>query len=492
MRKKTLNAILFLLIVISFASFVSAQRGTQLFSLVEAPSFATEKFSLAAVRQAPIVFDAAALSAENSKKLLLPLFDGKTQEAIRLKSEGLEMRAADDYTWRGKIESGNTPGDVTLTFKRGTVAGLIYSAASVYEIVPHKDGHLLVELYQSRFPECGGAVKGETTAPRAASVPQGGIDSGDRIDVLVLYTTPVKNSLGGEAQAQAFAQQSIDITNTTYINSLIRQRVRLAGAAETAIAETGNLSSELSTLRADGATAAARDNAKADLVAMLSNSSNACGIGNLIGPVTGNPANGFTVTSRTCAVGNLSFPHELGHNMGSHHNPENGGSAIYPYGYGHYVNGVYRTVMSYVDPCAAGCTRRPYFSNPNIIFSGFPTGIDGQRDNARLINNTADVIASYRYSGASITLENYNGGQILRRGLPRVIRWSADNIVGDVKIEVSRDQGNTWEPVLAATENDGQQAVTITGRSGKLSRLRVSSVNAPIVSDSSIWNLIIK
>ena len=49
----------------------------------------------------------------------------------------------------------------------------------------------------------------------------------------------------------------------------------------------------------------------------------------------------------------------------------------YPYGFGHYVNGSYRTVMSYVDPCTGGCTRRPYFSNPEVIFNGAPTGIEG-------------------------------------------------------------------------------------------------------------------
>ena len=113
------------------------------------------------------------------------------------------------------------------------------------------------------------------------------MDSGDRIDVLVLYSTPVKNTLGGDAQAQTFAQSAIDTTNTTYINSKIRQRVRLANAQETTVAETGNLGTELTALRANANVGTIRNTFNADLVAMLSNSSDNCGIGNLMGSIRG-------------------------------------------------------------------------------------------------------------------------------------------------------------------------------------------------------------
>ena len=93
------------------------------------------------------------------------------------------------------------------------------------------------------FPECAGDIKGDPPLEsKASAAPEAAIDSGDRIDVLLLYTTPVKNSLGGDAQAQAFAQSAIDVSNTTYRNSKIRQRIRLVNAQETTIAETGSLS----------------------------------------------------------------------------------------------------------------------------------------------------------------------------------------------------------------------------------------------------------
>jgi hypothetical protein len=251
-------------------------------------------------------------------------------------------------------------------------------------------------------------------------------------------------------------------------------------------------SSDLSNLRANASIAALRNTYNADLVSEISEVTGVCGIGYLMGAVSGNQNNAFTVVVRSCAVGNLSFAHELGHNMGSHHNPENGGTPTFPYGFGHYVNGSYRTVMSYVDPCTSGCTRVAYFSNPNVIYLNAPTGIPNARDNARSINNTADTIASYRYSGSSITMSNFNGGDALPRNIWRNVTWSSDNITGNVRIDVSRDESTTWETVLASTPNDGTERISVGGRSTRRARLRVVSLDSPTVSDSSVTNISIR
>lgn len=498
MKLKVLTLIFCLSVCGLFAvSSVAAQKanGKKLFDLKETPQAKAQKSSLGAKRESDIEFNFTNLSEADADVLDLSLFDAKNRRAKR---SSTEIRGLDDFTWRGKIKEGRFEGDVILTFKKGVVSGLIYAPDAVYEIVPKGDSHVLIELDQDRFPECAGDIHSEET-PETDKVSNDSsnlvpIDSGDRIDVLVLYTTPVKNSLGGDAQAQAFAQQAIDATNTAYINSKIRQRVRLVAAQETTLAETGSLNTELPALRNDATVAGLRNQFNADLVAMLSNSSDACGIGYLMGSnqTSGSPSNGFTVTSRTCAVGNLSFAHELGHNMGSQHNPENGSGATYSYGYGHYVNAVFRTVMSYVDQCANGCARRPYFSNPEVLFSGFPTGIDNARDNARSINNTADAIANYRYSGANINLSNYNGGETIPRNIARTVNWSSENVTGNVRIELSRDESTTWETLVANTPNDGAESVSIYGKPTRRARLRVVSVDNPIYSDSSVRNVTIR
>lgn len=334
------------------------------------------------------------------RQLSFPLPDGVLRVATQRARGGLEERGETDFTWRGRLKEGGLLGDVVLTFTDGAVSGLIYAGETVYEVATKGGRHFLVKLDQSKFPECFGDLRSteEETAPAEAATKEVGAlrDTGNAIDVLVLYTSSVRASLGGDTQARNFAQQAIDSANTAYLNSRITQRVRLVGARLSPVSETGSLDTELTNLRSNATVASLRNQFRADLVAMISNSGGFCGIGNLMGSVNGNPNNAFTVTSRTCAVGNLSFAHELGHNMGSAHNPENGRGGTFSYSFGHWVNGSFRTVMSYSNPCASGCTRRPYFSNPSVRFNGSSTGIANSRDNARSINNTDVVIANYR------------------------------------------------------------------------------------------------
>lgn len=471
-----------------FSPVSNAQSAGLLFTVRETPQAKSEKSSLASVRESEIEFNWRNLRAGDAETLSFPLFDGKTYKAARFQ---IETRASDDFTWRGKISHGKLEGDVVLTFKDGFAAGLIYAQNTVYEIIPKGDKQILIELNQAAFPECGGDIKGDETKPSPKNASQlASVDSGDRIDVLVLYTTPVKISLGGDAQAQVFAQQAVDTANTTYLNSKIRQRLRLVGAEETAIEQTGLLGSELTAVRTDAAVRTLREQYKADLVAVISNSNDNCGVGYLMG--SGSSANGFSVTSRTCAVGSLSFAHELGHNMGSQHNPENGDGAFYSYGYGHYVDGVFRTVMSYVNQCPSGCLRRPFFSNPELSYGGFSTGVDAARDNARSINNTADAIANYRYSGANLQMNSFNGGEILPRNIARTVRWSSENLGGNVKIEISRDESTTWQTLIANTPNDGAENITVSGVPSRRARLRVVSIDNAFVSDSSVKNISIR
>ena len=256
------------LLVFLSTFFVAAANGgpvTKLFRLAEGPRSVSvsDRTSMASKREAIIEFDRAMVAAiTSSKRLDIPLFDGKTFIAER---RGVENRGLDDSTWRGKIVFGKFDGDIVLTFRKGFVSGLIYSPHAVYEIVPRGDKHVLIELDQTAFPECGGEIKSEPQ-PMLTS-PLATIDSGDRIDVMVVYTTATKNMLGGDAQAQTLSQQAIDATNTAYINSKIRQRVRMVNAQEYFYTETASASTDLSNLRANATVAALRDTHKADLVA---------------------------------------------------------------------------------------------------------------------------------------------------------------------------------------------------------------------------------
>lgn len=480
-------------VLIFSASTAHAQKSSRpIFLLTESPreKSTAERLSVASVRESKIAFDPAEFSAGKAT-IDFPLLGGKI---YRASVTSVEIRSLSDFTWRGKIGRADSTNEVTFTSRNGLLAGLIYTADTVFEISPKGDTHVLAQVDQSRFPECGGALAGgDETTDKTNAVAGAADDSGDRIDVLVVYTTATKNVVGGDAQAQTLAQQAIDSANTAYINSKIRTRLRLVHSQEHLYTESGNPSTDLSNLRSNATIQTLRNTHNADLVALISETAGVCGIGYLMGGSAGNQNNGFTVTARGCAVGNLSFAHELGHNMGSQHNPENGSGATFSFGYGHYINGNYRTVMSYVDPCPSGCTRRPYFSNPAVTFSGVPTGVADARDNARSINNLADVIANYRYSGTSITLNNFNGGEVLPRLVSRNINWSSNGLAaGNVRIEFSRDESSTWETLIADTPNDGSENVTVTGRPTKNARLRIVSVGTPTVTDSSTRNIFLR
>jgi hypothetical protein len=131
---------------------------------------------------------------------------------------------------------------------------------------------------------------------------------------------------------------------------------------------------------------------------IVENGGGFCGIASVMrNPGSSFQSSAFQVTARGCAVGNLTYAHEHGHNMGFEHDPANGAPpnvASYPWSFGHNVSGVFRTVMSY--QCPQGCTRVPHFSNPDVTQSGFPTGIAGHRDNHRTGDLTAPIVADFR------------------------------------------------------------------------------------------------
>ena len=81
--------------------------------------------------------------------------------------------------------------------------------------------------------------------------------------------------------------------------------------------------------------------------------------------------------------------------MGSSHAPEDGGSGLYPYSFGYkHPSNLFRTVMAY--DCPGGCPRVLHFSNPNVNYSGAPTGTVAQHNNALSINNAANTVANFR------------------------------------------------------------------------------------------------
>ena len=99
------------------------------------------------------------------------------------------------------------------------------------------------------------------------------------------------------------------------------------------------------------------------------------------------------------------------------------------------------------------------------------------------ITDTSD--ATFTIPPASVTVVSPNGGETLLLGSSVNLQWSSANLGGNVKIEISRDNGATWEVIFTTTPNDGVQSWRVAGAPAAQALLRVSSRNEPVVADAS-------
>jgi hypothetical protein len=381
----------------------SGETGSTLFEFVSGPAGTnTGRVEIVAIER--VTVDGSAI-AKNPLSLGIPLLDGTIPRAKRI---GFERRSAENITWRGRFDEPNA-GRVTLTLRYGVVVGLIQHAGRTYVIEPIiGGGQVLKEVNQDLYPECGGAeIPGETAFHKQNLKLEIADDSGARIDVMVMYTPEARDAAGGVAAIEATAQAAVDIANTAFEDSNVITRFNLVHAAVTSRHDTGDTSADLGWLRSDAGVASLRDAYGADLVSLLvQDAGGVCGRGYVMRSPSASFADwAFQVTARTCAVGNLSWAHEHGHNMGMEHDPANGttpASASYPWSFGHFVNSSYRTVMSYSNQCPNGCARVPHFSNPSVFHAGVATGIADERDNHRTADLTAPIVANFRTQTCTI------------------------------------------------------------------------------------------
>ena len=257
------------------------------------------------------------------------------------------------------------------------------------------------------------------------------------VDVAVFYTPAARRGFGLlYTEATAAIQAEIDLwiaeTNQAYMESGVNQRVVLAARQEVlyaeADAEEGGSIADLIRLGdpSDGHLDIAhtvRERVGADLIHFMSGRGDpdVCGVAFL--PSAGLPQEFIAsgLTHQLC--GSDTFAHELGHNMGLHHDRYVSCAPLcpnWPYPYGHgYVNqrstgpgasasAGWSTIMAYTRQCLdtnLDCTRVLRFSNPRQAWQGDPLGVPGNHrttsvsgpaDAARALNGMRHSVAAYR------------------------------------------------------------------------------------------------
>lgn len=317
------------------------------------------------------------------------------------------VRRTDGWSWFGRVHQSWS---VVLTRHRDALAGLVQTPWADYELTGGPDGEARIALIDADlFPPCADPVEVATQAePPTAAAPSPVGPDPIALDVMVVYTPAARRGAGGTSQIEATIRAAVDITNTAYANSQVGARLDLVHIAETPFDDTRSASNDLNNVRTSTTVAAWRNTQGADMVGLIVDRNDACGLGYVQRRVRSSFAPfAYQVTARGCAVGNLSFAHEFGHNQGCEHDPANGTSpsnASFPFAFGHFHSGAYRTVMSYSNQCTGGCRRAPYFSNPGISHQNRATGITDQRENHRTITLTAPVVTDFRPPAVELAL----------------------------------------------------------------------------------------
>lgn len=363
-------------------------------------------------------------------------------------------------TWVGRVE-GDVGSSVTLVYGEGLMTGSIVTAAGAFTIRPANDivrranpqaigaVHVIAEIDQAALPrEAEPVPVTYSDADLAVDADLVMQDTADVIDVMVVYTPTALAHIGSTAAMQQLIATAVSETNTSYANSVVVQRIRLVHTALVPYQDHSSFGTNLSELRTGSGSglegvADLRNQYAADLVMMLVHpvSPSACGIAYVMNSVSTafHPA-GYSVTDTNCMSPGFTFAHELGHNMGAHHDWFVSSSQR-PYTYAHgYVNPNsghrWRTIMAYNDRCSTqgfSCRRLLAWSNParNInplcdpgsgftcntalwFLPGARMGVPGgtrsncalrqsndaecDADDSRALNNTALTVANFRQS----------------------------------------------------------------------------------------------
>lgn len=320
--------------------------------------------------------------------------------------ERVQRRADTDISWGGPVQG--THGWVQMVLGEDGVTGTVTIGTAQYSIEPLGNGlHAISRIDQNKMPpehspeNPAGVLDAPPPAGPLASLTTSDVTTSalTTLNVLVVYTASAASATSNIAN---LIQLAVDETNTSYVNSGININMVRVHTAQVSYSEANrSFSQHVSALRSttDGKMDIVhtwRNTYAADVVVLVVNDSEACGIASQIGSTA---STAFAVAHYSCITGYYSFGHEVGHLQSARHDRYVDASTT-PYAYGHGfipASKKWRTIMAYGNNCS-NCTRIQWWSNPLVIYpgTGEVMGTAQYEDNARVLNTTAATVAAFR------------------------------------------------------------------------------------------------
>ena len=335
------------------------------------------------------------LDALRQGSLKLNLFD---TAVLDVKRERIEKRGQRDFVWYGKLAE---PGSSAILVVKGRrITGTVRKGRDVYQILPLDDrNHAIIKLDLRRMPPDHAADDDFEEADSDGPLPtldfsEATLDDEGRvqIDALIIYTPDAARSI---PDMESYVELAVAETNGSYLNSGVKIRLVPVFISEVDYDEAGSMSMDKTRLSASGdghleEVPALRDEHQADIAVLVVDNSSECGKA----AIGATAEKAFAIVHYTCLVGKYSLAHEIGHLMGALHD-DSPANLPFPYGHGFVYGSLWRTIMAKASGCDQ-CTRLQYWSSPHVMYEGVGMGTLERADNARVLNERAAVVASFR------------------------------------------------------------------------------------------------
>ncbi len=440
------------------------------------------------------ISEAHALKAVVDGVMSIPSPDGSQ---VKVRYERHVEHPDGNWTWIGRVIGGDQMQEAILTFGEKAVYGSIPQKVGAPLSLQTRGGQLYAvqtDLSKVKNPNSRTdmmvppalALRSALLASASkAQVSQSAVETkaatpASTVDVSIGYTAGFATAQGSQSAAVTRLVFLVDVGNQAFTNSLITGALRLVNAVQVDYTDTTTNKAALAELTGHNGTTTvpvpaslapirtARDQYGADLAVLVRKfqtpENDGCGIAWLngsdqtaINPTTDDDF-GFAVISDgndSGTDGNSYFcaaetmVHELGHLMGSAHDRDNSkktdGSLLYgryPYSFGMKTtaaNGNFYTIMAYGDN-----NQNFYrtFSNPLVLKCGaagnLACGVADQTDNARSLNQTIPVVATFRAA-----VVPFSGGVAYT---PDLISSRSFDVNGDGRSDIlwGLDAGANW------------------------------------------------